>query len=96
MNIFSLSIDQKTGNHLLFTTTIVILFLFFIDEGYYNFNWMLNWGSWVVFLIYLIVLFPVQLLISAFMFKKYVGWKKILLVSLVGIPLGYLLILGIF
>ncbi len=35
----------------LFTISIV-LFLFYIDEGYYSFSWMQDPGAWIVFFIY--------------------------------------------
>lgn len=42
---------------------IITLFLFYIDEGYYNFNWMLDFGNWFVFVIYVSVLFSIFWLI---------------------------------
>ena len=40
------------------------MILFFIDEGYYNFNWMLSAGNWVVFCIYTAIIFAGQLIIQ--------------------------------
>ena len=40
---------------------IITLFLFFIDECYYDFRWMKLWGNWVVYLIYVIAIWLVSL-----------------------------------
>jgi hypothetical protein len=58
------------------STLIIVFFLFFIDEGYYDFRWMKEWGNWLVFVIYMIIFFPLQWLISYFVFYKLSGWKK--------------------
>ena len=44
-------------------SVIFTFFLCFIDEGNYNLQWMLNFGNWVVFLLYSIIFTIVQLLI---------------------------------
>ncbi|MBL7965881.1 MAG: hypothetical protein JNK09_02715 [Prolixibacteraceae bacterium] len=35
--------------------------LFYIDEGFYNFKWMLNVGNWIVFFIYTAGIYLLQL-----------------------------------
>ena len=45
---------------LLTVAAIITMILFYIDEGYYNFNWMLDWGNWIVYLIYVAVIFAVE------------------------------------
>ena len=49
---------------------ILTLFLFFIDEGYYDFRWMKDLGNWFVFVIYVVgiyaVLLAVTLLVALF------------------------------
>lgn len=32
---------------------VIVMFLFFIDEGYYDFRWMKDAGNWLVFVFYL-------------------------------------------
>ncbi len=66
---------------------VITFFLFFIDEGYYDFRWMMSWGNWIVFGIYLILLFPVQWAIAHFLFRKYKGIQKALLMLAIGIPI---------
>lgn len=66
---------------------IITFFLFFIDEGYYDLRWMMRWGNWIVFLVYIVLLFPVQWFISHFLFKKYLGTEKALLMLGIGMPI---------
>lgn len=51
-------------------TFVAANFLFFIDEGYYDFRWMLKFGNWVIFLIYAGFLFGGQLLVKYTVFRK--------------------------
>jgi hypothetical protein len=60
----------------LVSTFLIVLLLFYVDEGYYNFNWMADWGNWFVFGIYVLIIFPVQWAVSHFIFHKLSGWKK--------------------
>lgn len=30
----------------------IVMFLFYLDEGFYNFNWMKEPGAWIVFFLY--------------------------------------------
>jgi hypothetical protein len=46
------------------TAVLLTTFLCYIDEGYYNFKWMLVWGNWVVFAIYVAILWFFQMLLS--------------------------------
>lgn len=66
---------------------LIVLFLFFIDEGYYDFRWMREWGNWFVFGIYLAIIFPLQWLISYFLLRQFVGWKKVLIMVCFSVPL---------
>ena len=53
----------------LFISLVITLFLFYIDEGFYNFKWMLNVGNWIAFLIYVAVIYGVQLLLTLPFFR---------------------------
>lgn len=66
------------------TTLLVVTFLFFIDEGYYNFNWMSDPGAWIVFSIYYAILFPVQWACSHFLFRSKRGISWVWLASAIG------------
>lgn len=48
---------------------IITLILFYIDEGFYNFRWMLNSGNWIAFLIYFSVIYGAQLLLTLPLFR---------------------------
>ncbi len=43
--------------------------LFYIDEGFYNFKWMLNIGNWIVFLIYVAAIYILQLIFVLPLYK---------------------------
>jgi hypothetical protein len=75
----------------LISSLFIVMFLFFIDEGYYDFRWMKDPGNWFVFMIYMIIFFPIQWGISHFVFSRLTGWKK--LVALVGITIPLSMIL---
>jgi len=92
-----------SSNHLDFkilapvaSTLGVVLFLFFIDEGYYSLNWMLDSGNWMVFALYCLLLFPVHFGISEYVFRRVVGFRKLVLMVLVVMPVSILLLLGVF
>jgi hypothetical protein len=65
----------------------IVTFLFFIDEGYYSFEWMTQPGHWIVFGIYMGIVFPFLWMISYFIFGRLSGWKKLMAVSLSGFVL---------
>ncbi len=46
---------------LLVAVTITSI-LFYIDEGFYNFKWMLNVGNWIAFFIYTAGIYLLQLI----------------------------------
>jgi len=74
----------------------VTLFLFYIDEGYYNFEWMQEASNWVAFLIYATGLLFGQAIASVIILKNYKGKHKTLYSCLLGIPLGLTLLLTFF
>ncbi len=60
-------LNSKLLTKLLVVTFLLVNFLFFIDEGYYDFRWMSMWGNWVVFVIYNVVIFSVFVFVIAFL-----------------------------
>jgi hypothetical protein len=88
-----LSEDTKEFLAYFLSAVGVTMFLFFIDEGYYNFNWMMNIGNWIAFLIYVTGLLTGQFLSNSLILRKYKGEKKTLLTSIIGIPLGTAMII---
>jgi hypothetical protein len=71
----------------LISAMLIVMFLFFIDEGYYNFNWMAQWGNWIAFGMYMIIFFPLLWLVAHFLLRSVDGWKKIMFMAGIGIPL---------
>ena len=69
-------------------SVVASLFLFYIDEGYYNFQWMKFWGNWIVFIIYAVIIFLVQQLF-AFIFKKvFKVNNRNYLIAAIGVPVA--------
>ena len=62
-----------------FMTLLIVMTLFFVDEGYYDFRWMADPGNWIVFGIYMAGLYPIQFLISRFLFVNERGFKRSIL-----------------
>jgi len=63
----AIQVQRSTNNELktiLISTFLITQFLFFIDEGYYDFRWMANLGNWLVYLLYFIIVASGQLLMS--------------------------------
>ena len=82
--------ENKNYNRSILIPVIVAFFtanlLFFIDEGYYDFRWMLKPWNWVIFFIYSAFLFSGQLLIKYSLFRKAKGYS--VLCSFLGIIVG--------
>jgi hypothetical protein len=74
---------------------IITMFLFFIDEGYYNFKWMVNIGNWIAFLVYFAAIFLSQMLFSIILLKKYNGQGKTLISILAGTVTGIVFVIGV-
>jgi hypothetical protein len=74
----------------------IVLFLFYIDEGYYSFKWIRSVGAWIVFSLYTAGLFLTQLALSLLVSKKYTNrWRRVLALTL-GVPIGLTLLFVIF
>jgi len=56
---------------LLASSVLLTLYLFYIDEGYYNFNWMFKMSNWFAFIIYVFPIFGFQLLILKLIGNKF-------------------------
>ena len=53
--------SDKSVQRFALSSVLVTTFLFYIDEAYYSFSWMLNPGAWLVFLMFAIVILSVQI-----------------------------------
>ncbi|CAM3596928.1 hypothetical protein [Flavobacterium saliperosum] len=65
---------------------LISQFLFFIDEGNYNFRWMTNMGNWLIFLIYLALITGILFLINVGLGKIKTNENIILGVNLIVFP----------
>ena len=88
---------QQRNENLVFpfaSASIVCLFLFYIDEGYYDFRWMSDPGNWIAFIFYTGAMFSFQVLAQHYLFRNIPGLKRDLLSFFVGIPLGIAVVIG--
>ncbi|HAD97749.1 MAG TPA: hypothetical protein DCG19_10110 [Cryomorphaceae bacterium] len=84
-------------NYLLlaFSSILVTMFLFFIDEGYYDFRWMRDGGNWLIFMIYAGLIYLGQRLVYYLIQRYYQGRAKMVLSVLGGSALGVSLVVTI-
>ena len=83
---------NKIAYFSLVNATIVTLFLFYIDESYYNFNWMTSVGNWFVFFIYLTFLTVLLLALNLILQNK-LNIYVITVINLVLLPLTVIYLL---
>ena len=48
---------------MLLSSLAITLYLFYIDEGYYNFKWVFEIGNWAAFAIYIGLIFGCQFIL---------------------------------
>lgn len=95
MEMISIRKLSDTSIYLL-SSILVTLFLFYIDEGYYSFQWMTNAGAWIIFVIYVFVFFLTQVGIN-FLFTRVIPLRIGRALSLfVGIVTGMIFLILIF
>ena len=76
-------------------SVLLTTFIAFIDEGYYNFQWMYDPGSWVAFAIYTSFFFGIFFLIFQVFLKKYPLFGNIMLGSFMIILIVSMIFIGI-
>ncbi len=89
---------SKQGENIalpLISSLLITLFLFFIDEGYYNFDWMFSTFNWVPFFIYAFCIFTAQVFVSVILLKKYTGKGKGIISVVLGTFLALVFLVGI-
>ena len=69
-------------------SVVVVMFLFFINEGAYNFEWMLKPWNYYPFAVYVSGFMLGQLIVASFLFKKLNGLVGTVAVFLLGVPAG--------
>ena len=50
------------------SAAIITAYLFYCDEGYYNFNWIKEPGAWIIYTLYVVVLTLLMIGISSVVF----------------------------
>ncbi|WP_313807471.1 hypothetical protein [Flavobacterium sp.] len=65
---------------------LIAQFLFFIDEGYYDFRWMKDIGNWIVFFIYFGILTAVLFLLNSLLLKMRMNKKIVSFIDLLIVP----------
>ena len=73
---------------------VLVNFLFWADEGYYDFRWMKSGGNWFFFLVYTGCVLAGQIFVKDVFFKKVKEKYQTPLTILTGIPLGLILVIS--
>jgi hypothetical protein len=71
------------------------LWLFYIDEGLYNFAWMRSWLNWIWLLVYSGWIWAAQMLAGRYLFKQYTTWERVILGILLVTPISAGLLIGL-
>lgn len=93
---FILTKKQSFSPVVFISPLLVVMLLFFIDEGYYDFRWMRQSANWLVFIVYYSGFLVTHYFAFRFFKNKYSGAELRWLVCGVGIPSGLFLVLGFF
>ncbi len=72
----------------LFSSIFITFFLFYIDEGLYSFAWMKQTAAWIVFSMYVLIFFTLQIGIGVFIFKNNFTFFKGTLIALLSLIVG--------
>ncbi len=91
------AIQTKTNKQeltLLASTVVLTLLLFYIDEGYYNFKWMLQLSNWVAFIIYVAPIFSIQLVVLKLLGNKFSYQTASIFSAIIGAVIGLILVIS--
>ena len=92
------STPSRTNINLLVHGLIAVaitLFLFYIDEGYYNFKWTQSLANWIWFVFYSGGLFTGQVLVRFLFFRNFTGWPYTMMTSVLGSMIGLAMVIGL-
>ena len=89
---------RKWGNPLVFLASSILLtlFLFFIDEGNYSFNWIGSFYALIIAFIYALPMFLFQFLIFKSLSEKFSPKEKYLISIPFGLITGTILVVFAF
>ncbi|MDT0555125.1 hypothetical protein [Patiriisocius hiemis] len=90
--------SSETKIYLIFgvISILITLFLGFIDEGYYNFQFLRDPGAWIALGIYAVFMFIFQNICFWLLFKKVSFSGKIWVSAFLGPVLGFLFVIVVF
>lgn len=66
------------------SSALPVMFFFYIDEGYFTFNWMSEPGAWIPFTFYTGIYLAVQFSLRATLPKRYSSWDRTFWASFIG------------
>ena len=95
MNALSLNLPKK---HFTFTiqtlvTAVFVLYLFYIDEGYFDLRWMKSLQNWFWFAIYILVFSVGQMIAKVYLFKKEYNLLKSIVIGITGVMIDVIIIM---
>ena len=94
----SASIHTRPGRApiiLLIVAFLIVNFLFFIDEGWYDLRWMKQPGNWLVFALYLGLLFVSQMIFYTWICRRLISSDRIVLSAIGGVVLLFIIVFSI-
>jgi len=83
---------NKELRYYLINTLFITNILFFIDEGYNDFRWMSNVGNWIIFIVYVLIIFGIQTLLSQVILRRFISQNKRIISILIGTIIGIALL----
>ena len=92
------SIDERIRRGpiiLLIAAFLIVNFLFFIDEGWYDLRWMKQPGNWLAFFIYLGILYGAEMACHSWVFRRSGGSARIILSIIGGLVLLFAMVFAI-
>ena len=80
---------------LFFVPFLIVFFLFYIDEGFYDLRWMSDSGNWVVFFLYWMAMVLGEFVVAFFLPANWEIHRKMGVIIAVGIPIGLFVLIRV-
>ncbi|MEZ5047611.1 MAG: hypothetical protein R2831_11540 [Chitinophagaceae bacterium] len=85
----SLNVDFLAA---LLNSVLITLVILAMDQGFSHHDWMFEFQNWIVCLLYIIIIFPSQYLISKYFFSTNSNRQKLKYMFLFGFPVTLFLL----